>query len=194
MGHPLVWGTRPKPRPPASQATSCGRHSNFSLRPTLSGSRACGVPLLFLYVRRVASTTATQTPLYRPCKKQHLCSPSSVRTLQSEKAAATAIHNEAHELTELAVRSPPRTCDQRSEWKQSLVMNLTTATHRMQFYEGGVCVARQERAGHAGYLGKVNASLATPCPQCGQRTHRRKCFASHVGTIATQSSPVAGFD
>ena len=32
----------------------------------------------------------------------------------------------------------------------------------MQFYEGGVCVARQERAGHAGYLGKVNASLAMP--------------------------------
>jgi hypothetical protein len=38
---------------------------------------------------RLAPTTATRTPLYRPEKKQHLCSP-SVRTRQSEKAAATA--------------------------------------------------------------------------------------------------------
>jgi len=52
-------------------------------------SNVCAVPWLFLHGPRVAPTTSMRIPLYRPCKKQHLRSPSSVRTRQSEKAAAT---------------------------------------------------------------------------------------------------------
>src|SRR5262249_8532487 len=37
----------------------------------------------------VAPTTAIRTPLCRPCRKQHPCSLSSVRTRQSEKAEAS---------------------------------------------------------------------------------------------------------
>jgi hypothetical protein len=67
---------------PERKAFSTIEHHTQHLR------NVCAVLWLFLHRRRVAPTTATRTPLYRPCRKQDLCSPSSVRTRQSEKAAA----------------------------------------------------------------------------------------------------------
>src|SRR5439155_13283805 len=60
-------------------ATSAVRHTQHR-------SHACVPQRMSLTWLRVAPTTAIRTPLYKPYKKQFLCSPSSLRTRQSEKA------------------------------------------------------------------------------------------------------------
>src|ERR1019366_3539928 len=67
----------------------CRPNSAFAAHHTQRLSNACVPQRVSLPWLRVGPTTATRTPLYGPCKKQYLCSLSSVRTRQSEKAAAT---------------------------------------------------------------------------------------------------------
>src|SRR5580704_8935362 len=67
----------------------CRRAAASAARHTLHRSYAFALQRQTLPWPHVAPTTAIRTPLYRACRKQHLCSLFSVRTQQSEKAVVT---------------------------------------------------------------------------------------------------------